>query len=322
MSAAIEFSKVDLRLNGKTILKDLSFSLPKNKVTAFLGPNGAGKSTSISLMCGWSQQDRGQVVVGGFSPGSKRAREFLSVTPQDLSFPGFLRVREVAAWVKVQSGHKTTHAEQRLQDLQSLLRLDKVWNQYCQGLSGGERRKLGLFCALLKRHEFLILDEPTTGMDVEARRELWKLLTSMKEDGQSLLLCSHDLSEVETLADELLLLDRGQLKAHGTLEAIKKQVDFQIVEFTCGLDGLVGLVGADGSEGSDQKYWRSKAPQGWLLKNEMIVAKGDLQSVRLTVVGADQLLRQAVKESWPVKSWKVRGASLEEALFNPEDQKL
>ncbi|MBN8541288.1 MAG: ABC transporter ATP-binding protein [Deltaproteobacteria bacterium] len=227
MSQSIaDFENVEKSYLGKAALGPLSFRLSPGQVTVFLGPNGAGKSTTFKILLGLREPTKGIARLFGHSPRSPEARLRVGYTSQDLSYPAHLNTSEVLSLVK---GHFRNTFD--LEELKRRFNLERVWKNKLGGLSGGERRRVGLACALIGRPELLILDEPTTGLDVESRKQLWQEIERFKKQGGSVLLATHDLHEAGLIADRVLLLEKGQLRIDGTIEEILKPIDFKRLRY-------------------------------------------------------------------------------------------
>lgn len=221
-----EFRNVYKSYGTKQALAGLSFQLKKGELLALLGPNGAGKSTSLSLFMGLRSQDQGEVLVFGESPRKLSVKERVGATPQELGFPGLLRVDELLHFVQAHYPKKRD-----LKELIQKLKLESFLSRKAGGLSGGEKRRLGLAMALCGDPEVVFLDEPTTGMDVESRRELWNIIESLIKENRSVVLTTHYLEEVEALASRVVVVDQGKSMFDGTVEQIKSKVDIRKVSF-------------------------------------------------------------------------------------------
>jgi ABC-2 type transport system ATP-binding protein len=204
---------------GRTVLTDVSFEIRRGEILALLGPNGAGKTTTVEIIEGYRRPDRGEVRVLGVDPAragrDHRARVGLMLQGGGGIDPR-LTPREVLAL------HARFHADPRdPAELLDLVGLDgPAGHTRFRRLSGGERQRAGLALALVGRPELAILDEPTAGMDVEARATTRELLAALRADGVTILLTSHDLVDVERLADRIAILDRGRIVAIGAPDEI------------------------------------------------------------------------------------------------------
>ncbi|MFD6228913.1 ABC transporter ATP-binding protein [Streptomyces sp. NPDC060232] len=198
---------------GFEAVRGVSFSVARGEVFALLGTNGAGKTSTVELLEGLAAPSGGQVRVFGLDPCARRAevRPRTGVMLQEGGFPSDLSVTEtVRMW-----GGVTTGARPAAEVLQ-LVGLAARSSVRVKQLSGGERRRLDLALALLGRPEVLFLDEPTTGMDPEGRRDTWALVRELREQGTTVLLTTHYLEEAEELADRLAILHDGEIVLSGT----------------------------------------------------------------------------------------------------------
>uniref|UniRef100_A0AAU2JT63 ABC transporter ATP-binding protein n=1 Tax=Streptomyces sp. NBC_00049 TaxID=2903617 RepID=A0AAU2JT63_9ACTN len=198
---------------GFEAVRGVSFSVARGEVFALLGTNGAGKTSTVELLEGLAAPSAGQVRVLGLDPYTRRAevRPRTGVMLQEGGFPSDLSVAEtVRMWGGVTTGARPAAEVLELVGLgaRSAVRVKQ--------LSGGERRRLDLALALLGRPEVLFLDEPTTGMDPEGRRDTWALVRELRAQGTTVLLTTHYLEEAEELADRLAILHEGELVLTGT----------------------------------------------------------------------------------------------------------
>jgi ABC-2 type transport system ATP-binding protein len=209
---------------GDTVaLDDLSMQVHAGESLGLLGPNGAGKSTLISLLTGTRRADTGTVTIFGGDPTSPDSRRRLGVTPQATALPVTLRVREVFAFVGAHFGTTQEH----LDELAASFDLADLLEKQCGSLSGGQQRRLMVALALVGDPELVILDEPTTGLDVESRDRLWARLRRYRDEGGTLVITSHYLAEIEALASRVLVVDHGRLIADGTVRQITEQVQLR-----------------------------------------------------------------------------------------------
>ncbi|MGW6783075.1 ABC transporter ATP-binding protein [Streptomyces sp. NPDC054987] len=198
---------------GFEAVRGVSFSVARGEVFALLGTNGAGKTSTVELLEGLAAPSAGQVRVFGLDPFARRAevRPRTGVMLQEGGFPSDLSVAEtVRMWGGVTTGARPAA------ELLEMVGLAARSSVRVKQLSGGERRRLDLALALLGRPEVLFLDEPTTGMDPEGRRDTWALVRELREQGTTVLLTTHYLEEAEELADRLAILHDGELVLSGT----------------------------------------------------------------------------------------------------------
>ncbi|WP_410537812.1 ABC transporter ATP-binding protein [Streptomyces sp. KL2] len=198
---------------GFEAVRGVSFSVARGELFALLGTNGAGKTSTVELLEGMAEPSGGRVRVLGHDPYRERARvrPRIGVMLQEGGFPSDLTVAETARmWAGCTSGARRT--SEALETVGLAPRADVRVKQ----LSGGERRRLDLAMALLGRPEVLFLDEPTTGLDAEGRRETWRLVRELRKGGTTVVLTTHYLEEAEELADRLAIMRAGRIVVSGT----------------------------------------------------------------------------------------------------------
>ena len=198
---------------GFEAVRGITFSVARGEIFALLGTNGAGKTSTVELLEGLAAPDGGRVRVLGHDPHRERAavRPRTGVMLQEGGFPSELTVGEtVRMWAGCTTGARPTA------EALGLVGLGGRADVRVKQLSGGERRRLDLALALLGRPEVLFLDEPTTGLDAEGRRDTWELVRTLRDNGTAVLLTTHYLEEAEDLADRLAILHEGRIAAAGT----------------------------------------------------------------------------------------------------------
>ncbi len=209
-----------------TALGGVTLSMPGGQVLGLLGPNGAGKSTLLGLLAGLRRPTSGTVRVLGSDPRDPSSRRRLGVTPQETGLPPTLRVGEVVAVV---AGHFPD--PEPAGALLERFGLSGLERRQTGGLSGGQRRRLAVALAFVGRPRLVLLDEPTTGLDVESRQAVWAAVRAFHADGGSVVLTSHYLEEVEALAERVVVVDRGRVLADGPLAHVRARVDARRVRY-------------------------------------------------------------------------------------------
>ncbi|WP_405807587.1 ABC transporter ATP-binding protein [Streptomyces sp. NBC_00210] len=198
---------------GFEAVTGVSFSVVRGEIFALLGTNGAGKTSTVELLEGLAAPAGGTVRVLGHDPYRERAavRPRTGVMLQEGGFPSDLTAAETARmWAGCTSGARPTG------EALELVGLERRADVRVKQLSGGERRRLDLALALLGRPEVLFLDEPTTGLDAEGRRDTWELVRTLREGGTTVLLTTHYLEEADSLADRLAIMHRGRIVTAGS----------------------------------------------------------------------------------------------------------
>ena len=198
----------------------ISFSVEKGEVFSLLGPNGAGKTTTIEILEGLRQQDGGTARVLDFDPWSKGydLHKKIGVIPQGFKFLDYPTPREAIAYYGALFGKKVDPDEM----LKRVI-LEDAANIWFQNLSGGQKQKLGMALSLVNDPEVVFLDEPTTGLDPQARRAVWEVIRKLKNEGRTVMLTTHYLEEAEELADRVAIMNHGKIAAMGTTEQIESK---------------------------------------------------------------------------------------------------
>jgi len=273
------------RRYGDVIALDrLNLDVPAGSLIGLLGPNGAGKSTLVNLFTGLRKPTSGRVELCGGDPRDPASRVSLGVTPQETGLPGALRVGEVVDFARAHFPAPMGQTE-----LLERFGLRELVKRQTGGLSGGQKRRLAVALAFVGRPRIVFLDEPTTGLDVEARRSLWDGVRAFHTDGGTVVLTSHYLEEVEALAERVVVIGGGRVLADDTVGAVRGLVAIRRVSVTSAVPvpDLPGIVGreADGAR------------------------------THLLTPDADRLVRDLVSHDVPFADLEVRPTSLEEAFL-------
>lgn len=245
-TSAAALEQVSKHYGNVKALERVSLEVRPGEVLALLGPNGAGKSTAMSLLAGLRKPDSGKAWLFGLDPRDPKARVKLGVTPQETGLPNELRVAEVLDLV--QAYYPNPMPREELLERFNLAGLER---RQCGGLSGGQKRRLAVALAFAGNPRLVILDEPTTGLDVEARRSLWEGVKQYQAQGGTVLLTTHYLEEAEALASRIAVIDHGRIIAEGTVAQIKARVGLRQVRFRAAevppLEGVSKLERQGGS---------------------------------------------------------------------------
>ncbi len=218
MQNIIEINNLDKSFQDVHAVNDLSLRVKEGELFAFLGVNGAGKSTTISIMCGMLSKDGGKIFIDG-KDVDKDMREItkeLGVVFQNTVLDAKLSVKDNLTSRAALYGITGKEAKQRIAHLAELLEFKDILNRTFGKLSGGQKRRVDVARALLNNPKILILDEPTTGLDPEARKALWSVVTSLrKNQNMTVFLTTHYMEEAAD-ADYVVILDSGKISAEGT----------------------------------------------------------------------------------------------------------
>lgn len=220
----IRCERVDKRFGPVVALDALDLTVRRGTVTGYLGPNGAGKSTTIRILLDLARPDGGRVEVLGTDPraGGPDLRRRVGYLPGELRLDDRLRVDEtLRSWATLRSGDGHRVDPAYVDELCERLALDPTRRN--RTLSSGNRRKVGLVGAFMGRPELLVLDEPTSGVDPLVQAEFLALLDETRDDGRSVFLSSHVLSEVQRVADDVVVIREGRVVLTGSLDELRRQ---------------------------------------------------------------------------------------------------
>lgn len=241
---------------AKEALKGIDLAVPRGSIFALLGPNGAGKSTFINILAGLVLKTSGSASVWGFDidVNPRQARGSIGVVPQELNIDPFFTPAEV---MEMQAGlYGVPKRERRTMEILKAMGLDDKADAYARTLSGGMRRRLLVAKAMVHNPPVLILDEPTAGVDIELRRQLWDYVKGLHARGTTIVLTTHYLEEAEALCDTIAIIDKGQLVACEPKEQLLSRIsDKKLIvrpasparTLPTALEGMKAELRADGS---------------------------------------------------------------------------
>jgi lipooligosaccharide transport system ATP-binding protein len=277
----------------------IDFAVDPGICFGFLGPNGAGKTTTMKMIYGLALLDAGELSVLGLDAVRQRRRikERLGVVPQETNLDGELTVRENLLMHAGYFGIDPHLAAERAEELLGFSLLDSRAEELPWALSGGMRRRLLVARALINEPEMVVLDEPTTGLDPQARLAVWRALDRLKRRGVTLLITTHYMEEAARLCDRLVIMDHGKIVAEGEPQAlILEHVGREVLELRvsddCDAEELVAALdgGLDGHEAAEE-------------------------SLLLFTPDAEELLASIDEERFPTESAMVRRATLEDVFL-------
>ncbi len=208
--------------DGTLALENLDLEIPAGSFFGLLGPNGAGKTTLIGAVCNLIRLTGGEILVFGRPGNGMAARRMIGIAEQEPNLDKFLTVYETLLYHGGYFGMDGAEASERAEQMIDAFDLRAKRDVEAPKLSGGMRRRLLLARALLHRPRLVILDEPTAGVDLELRHELWSYIRGLHEQGTTILLTTHYLEEAEALCDEIALISAGRIVARDTAEGLKK----------------------------------------------------------------------------------------------------
>lgn len=221
-TASIQVSALKKSYKDKSVLEDVTFSVPKGSIYALLGSNGAGKTTIVKILATLLKPDAGKAVINGFDVVSQgdQVRECISLTGQFVAVDEVLTGRENLKLIGQLKG--LSDVRRKTEEWLSLFHLMDAADQKVATYSGGMRRRLDIAMSLLGNPDFLFLDEPTTGLDPQNRIAMWELVKQLSERGTTVFLTTQYLEEAEYLADKVAILHEGQILVEGTPQYLKE----------------------------------------------------------------------------------------------------
>jgi ABC-2 type transport system ATP-binding protein len=283
MTVLARTAEVSRRYGDVLALDRVSLDIRAGELVGLLGPNGAGKSTLINLFVGLRKQTSGTVELLGGSPQDPIVRRGIGVTPQETGLPESLRVGEIVDFVSAHFPEKADKSE-----LLGRFGLDDLVKRQIGGLSGGQKRRLAVALAFAGNPRMVFLDEPTTGLDVEARRALWDGIKDFHGRGGTVLLTSHYLEEIEALAQRVVVVGHGRVLADDTVRAVRDIVGVRRVSLCADdLPELPGVLATDREDGR----------------------------IHLVTTDPDRLVVELVRSGTPFSGLEIRPTSLEEAFL-------
>ena len=287
--------------NGHQALKTVNLDIAAGEILALLGPNGAGKTTLISTICGIVSASTGTVSVGGHDivSGYRVTRDMIGLVPQELTLGTFDKVGNTVAFSRGLFGKKpdTAYLDQLLKDLSLFDKKDSEIRM----LSGGMKRRVLIAKALSHEPKILFLDEPTAGVDVELRKDMWEIVDRLRSSGVTIILTTHYIEEAEAIADRIGVMSNGELllveEKHALMQKLgKKQL---CIELRDPISALPESIAADNLHLSEDGY--------------KIVYTYDMQAER---TGITDLLQRLRAEGFTLKDLNTTQSSLEDIFVD------
>ena len=308
MSAAVETEGLTKRYPKVEALSGVTLHIERGEIFALLGPNGAGKTTWISIVCGVVRATGGSARVLGHDvvSDSMAARRAVGLVPQEINFDPFFTSREV---LRFQMGYYGVPADEaRISEVLEAMDLTKKADSNTRELSGGMRRRLLIAKALVHKPAVVFLDEPTAGVDIALRRDLWTYVRALREGGTTIVLTTHYLEEAEALADRVAVIDRGTLVTldtpavlvarHGRKRArfrfakpLERDLPPELVALGATLDGERLIVECALPEGDAAGLLAGVAALGAIA--DLTTAQPSLEDVFLALTGKGRLANKA-----------------------------
>lgn len=252
--------RVSKHYGDRSALSELSLRVRAGEIYGLLGPNGAGKTTTINILCNLLQPDGGDIEIAG-RPVSDATKPLIGVAPQEnLLYSGLTCAENLDFFARLYGLSSSERRERLTVCLEAVNLSDRV-HSVAGTLSGGMQRRLSTAIALVHNPKLVVLDEPTTGLDIEARYDIWELIRRLKRDGITVLLTTHLLEEAERLCDRVGIIKQGQLLAEGTLKELRSCIPAEeiVTLQTSNADAAIARGQARGFSyryyGNDLAFW-------------------------------------------------------------------
>jgi ABC-2 type transport system ATP-binding protein len=222
----LKLKGISKNFKDRPVLRNLNLTIEPGTVYGLLGPNGAGKTTTINIICNLLKPDRGEVLIAD-QPPNHQTKALIGVAPQQNLLYQTLTCRENLAFFGRLYGLQGKGLHQRIEECLALIDLSDRVNSPAETLSGGMQRRLSMAIALIHQPKLVILDEPTAGLDIEARYQVWEVIRHLQRSGTTILITTHLLDEVERLCDKIGILQQGKLIAEGSLPQLRRLIQAQ-----------------------------------------------------------------------------------------------
>jgi ABC-2 type transport system ATP-binding protein len=287
----LELESVSKSYGEVRALERLSLAVDRDEIVAVLGPNGAGKTTTLEIALGLRSADSGRATLFGASPRDAATRRRVGATPQDSGFPDALRVEELVAFAAAHYPNAPSCAATI-----DAFGLSDLATRRAGELSGGQSRRVALALAFAGAPEFVVLDEPTTGLDVEARRRLWETVKAASS-GRSILFTTHYLEEAEALASRIVVIDHGRVIFDGNPHDLRERFGTRRVSYAgeplsaSALGFEVSLVSSNGrvlvTTADTDAYVRALVHAG-VPFSDLEIARPSLEEAFLSMTGGSK----------------------------------
>ena len=285
-NALANLNGVRKRFGQVAALDGFDLTVNRGELLALLGPNGAGKSTAISILLGLQTPDQGEAGLFGHPPQDIDVRRRIGVMMQEVMLPGVMTCRELLEQV---AGYYPMPYEVR--SVIQRLSLEGLAERRYDKLSGGQKRQVQFALALVGRPELMFLDEPTVGLDIQAREALWRVIRELLHEGCSILLTTHYLEEAEALANRVVVMARGKVVTTGTVDEIRASISRKQVS-------LASRLSAD-------------TVRAW---PDVVSVSVERDRLQITTRAAEPLLQRLFREDPELSDIEVKRAGLAEAF--------
>jgi ABC-2 type transport system ATP-binding protein len=269
----LKIKNLNKSYGNRKVLQNLNLEIQPGEVYGLLGANGAGKTTTINIICNLLKADQGEITINNL-PVSEATKKLIGIAPQENLLYKTLSCQENLKFFADIYGLDQSTCQKQITDTLTAVNLLDRAKSPVETLSGGMQRRVNIAVALVHQPKLVILDEPTTGLDIEARYEIWELIRQLQNQGMTILLTTHLLDEAERLCNKIGILKNGQILAEGSLEELQQLIPAQeiVVMKTPQPEEAITLAQEYGFihryYGNDLAFW---LPEVWDLKD--IIAK-------------------------------------------------
>jgi ABC-2 type transport system ATP-binding protein len=296
----LNINKLRKSYQGRQVLQDLTLNIAAGEIYGLLGQNGAGKTTTINIICNLLKADSGEIAINE-QPVSEATKKLIGVAPQENLLYKTLSCEENLNFYAQIYGLKTQQRRRQVQIcLEAVNLLDRAKSPV-ETLSGGMQRRLNIAVALVHQPKLVILDEPTTGLDIEARYEIWDLIRNLKSQGITVLLTTHLLDEAERLCQRIGILKGGRIVAEGSLAELQKLIPAQEIVVVQTLEAEKAITRAQDCGfshryyGNDLAFWLPKQLE---LKEILSLFDGiTLDSIARQPVGLEHIYIEVTQQN-------------------------
>lgn len=278
MKYAIETKDLTKMYKKFTAVNALNMTVPNNTIFGILGPNGAGKTTTIKMLTCLAQPTFGTATVGGYDikENPNEVRNLLGMVPQQVSLYKDLTIKENAELCADFYGVDPSDKYDRIDDLMELVDIKYAKDKTINQLSGGQKQKASLVASLVHRPDILFLDEPTIGLDPTTKRILWDLIRELNDNGHTIILCSHDMHEVDMLCDNVGIINTGNLVAYDTPQGLKDTLlKEQKMEYEKNIQKTLGTI----LDESENKMTSEEELDNLNLKNMSLLLENNNENI-------------------------------------------
>ena len=301
LNLAIEIKDLEKSYNKTPALKGVNINISKGEFFGLLGPNGAGKTTTINILTGLVFKDQGNCFVFGkdIVTDYRYTRSKIGIAAQELSVDWFFTIEKLLYFQAGYYGINTDKAKSKVDELLIRLGLDKKRDSRLRQLSGGMKRRFQIAKALVHDPEILILDEPTAGVDVELRHDLWKYLKELHDDGKTILLTTHYIEEAELLCENVAIIDEGKILKKGTPKNLTQEL------------GKSGVTVKIGKNINNINIESSLKDLDYTMEDSRLHF-----SVKDPEKAIPDIIQRLIKINIPLQSIKTETSSLEDVFLN------